>query len=162
MKLKLIVSLVLIVVSLISVGCIKKVDNTQKDKVWGSVVNQEFSNFDVFAGSGLYFFEDNSFKYCTYKIYGSGVPVAFEHTSRVLIKQNGIMQIALPKPFETGYFEEDSSKNEAIYIELSFDDGLIKFGDLVYSIQGNTTVSNLSQYEIQHISKMMQKYRQGI
>jgi hypothetical protein len=154
--------LLLFVVSFITTSCINKIDNTKKNQIWEKVVNQEFSNFDVFAGSGLFFYEKDSFKYCTYKIYGSGVPVAFEHTSYVLIDEEGMMQIALPKKFEGGYYLENSSNEENIFMELFYIEGVIQFGDLSYAMHGKTAYKDLEQYEIQHISKMMKRYRQDI
>lgn len=150
---------VLTVLLLIS-SCIKKTDSSTQNKVWDSVVNQEFRNYDVFAGSGLYFYEDNSFKYCTYKIYGSGVPVAFEHTSRVLIKKNGIMQISLPKTFENTSDPSELS-GDSVFLELEYNKNGIKFGDHFYS-HHTKEVSMLSQYEIEQLSTILQIHDEGI
>jgi len=150
-----------ICISILLTGCLNKEELVVNEKVWESIVNQEFSNYDIFAGSGLYFYEDESLKYCTYKIYGSGVPVAFEHTSRVLIKQNGTIQISLPKRFESNIFDEQGKEDEAIYYEITYDKGVINFGDMLYTVQLSSSKSSLSQYEIKHIHNMLKKRRQG-
>jgi len=154
-------SVLLLCISILLTGCLNKEEQAVKDMVWDSIVNQEFSNYDVFAGSGLYFYEEESLKYCTYKIYGSGVPVAFEHTSRVLIKQNGTIQISLPKRIESSVFDEQGERDEAVYFEITYDNGDIKFGDMNYAVQVKSTTSSLSQYEIKHVHNMIKKRRQG-
>lgn len=162
MRNKMRIGVVLIMMTFLFSGCIKKVDNTVQNEVWAAVVDQEFRNYDVFAGSGLFFYEDHSFKYCTYKIYGSGVPIAFEHTSRVLIKENGIMQISLPKNFENGNDSAKQIKEESIYLELEYDQSGIKFGEHLYTLHNGDEVTDLSDYEIERINSILKKYKQGI
>lgn len=162
MRIKKRIGVLLILMMVLFSGCIKKVDNTAQLQVWDAVVDQEFRNYDVFAGSGLFFYEDHASKYCTYKIYGSGVPIAYEHTSRVLIKENGVMQISLPKTFEKGSESSDTVKEESIYLELEYDQSGIKFGDHLYTLHLGDEVSDLSNYEIERINSILKKYKQGI
>lgn len=91
------------------------------DDPWSSMVNKEFSNMDNWAGSGFYFYESDNERYCTYMIYGSGLPVIGNITSK--IEHDGDqMWIQLPVDEALMYFEIDApNTQDTIGVELTYE-----------------------------------------
>ncbi|OAB38650.1 hypothetical protein PMSD_06450 [Paenibacillus macquariensis subsp. defensor] len=67
-----------------------------KSEIWLSIDKHEWENFESFAGTGMYFFEENNKKYCLFMLYGSGVPVMGHYKSEVEIKSNQEIEIEIP------------------------------------------------------------------
>ncbi|MBH1939667.1 hypothetical protein I5677_02015 [Mobilitalea sibirica] len=125
--------LLLIVLSFLIMGCSKKSIQTIDTSTWKHIVDKEWSNFDSFAGSGFYFYEEDSVGYCVYMIYGSGLPVIYEYTSKVEIKEEGLISIKLPE----NILISDSNNNvidkdKTVVTYLEFNDGVIKYGDMEF------------------------------
>lgn len=95
---------------------------------WEKVANKEFSNWDYWAGTGLYFYEAEGEKYCVYMIYGSGVPVAYHYESKAVITKGNII-ISLPTNMEVSDLNEDNSNNKVKEINLIIEDDLVKMGE---------------------------------
>ncbi|OAB47162.1 hypothetical protein [Paenibacillus antarcticus] len=77
---------------------ISRLINSESD-IWLSIDKHEWENYESFAGTGMYFFEENNKKYCLFMIYGSGVPVAGHYKSEVKIKSNQEIEIEIPHQF---------------------------------------------------------------
>ena len=126
--------LILVILVVLS-GCNEQKINTLESNTWQAIVNKEWSNFDVWAGSGIYFYEEDDIAYCTFMIYGSGVRVAGHHTSLVLVKNEGRIEIQLPKNVATGYLSDEDSNNEKlIEVELNVEDNKISLGNYQFEV----------------------------
>lgn len=124
MTLKLKFAMILVLISLNSTGC--------SNNTWDSIVNREFSNMDNWAGSGFYFYEVEDEKYCTYMIYGSGVPFAGEFTSKI-IDDTGKMMIKFPIEGAEIFFEVDNrDTQETVSLELEYIDDEIHVNGIVF------------------------------
>lgn len=124
---KILIPLLLIVVMLS--GCSKK------SEMWNSVVNKEFSNFDVWAGSGLYFYEENNINYCTFMSYGSGVYVSSHYTCEVELIEAEKMVIVLPFDDASQYLGEENSETQGMcQVELNYTNGVIKINEYEFKI----------------------------
>jgi hypothetical protein len=77
---------------------ISRLINSESD-IWLSIDKHKWENYESFAGTGMYFFEENNKKYCLFMIYGSGVPVAGHYKSEVKIKSNQEIEIEIPHQF---------------------------------------------------------------
>jgi len=73
-------------------------DEITDNELWNSVVNTEFLAGN-FMGESIYFYEENSVKYCDFWMSGSGVPVIFFHTSKVEFDEDGNIIIETPTMF---------------------------------------------------------------
>jgi len=132
------ISILLIVILLvILMGCSKENTlSTIESDTWKRVVNKEWSNLDVWAGSGLYFHDDDGIAYCTFMIYGSGVNVAWYYTAIANVNEEGKILISVPQDISTGYLsDKDSENKELVEVELSVGDNSITFGDHDFEVQ---------------------------
>lgn len=101
---------------------------------WLIINDKLFSNFDTFAGCGLYFYEENSQEKVDMLIYGSGVRIAKSEVVNV----NSVEQ---EKLFFTGqYFlpqyDQRLQSNNDLEI-LIIDDKTIKINDMIFTIDNN-------------------------
>lgn len=106
----------------------------QESEVWQSLVDQEFSNLDVWAGSGFYFHEENHKKYCTFMIYGSGVHVAGSYTSEVEFDDQEKMIISLPSDLSLGYLGNEWTEESMVALELTYTDQNLYVNDISYEV----------------------------
>jgi len=124
MSIKKYVILALIVLSI--TGC-------SNDNAWNSMVNKEFSNMDNWAGSGFYFYEKEHERYCTYMVYGSGLPVAGYFTTKIE-NDEGKMVIQLPIEKAKLFLEEESDNTqENIDLELEYIDEKIVVNEIEFT-----------------------------
>lgn len=108
---------------------------SKESEIWNSVVNKEFSNLDIWAGSGLYFYEENDTNYCTLMIYGSGVYVGGHYTSEVEFLEDEQMVIVLPFEYANVYIGEDITDTQGmIRVELDYINEMIKINDYDFEI----------------------------
>ncbi len=131
------ISVILIAVLLfILIGCSQEnTINTIESDTWKSVANKEWSNLDVWAGSGLYFHEEEGIAYCTFMIYGSGVRVAGHYTSIADVNEEGTILISLPQDMSTGYLSDIDTENvELVEVELVVGDNSIMFGNYEFEV----------------------------
>lgn len=70
--------------------------NRNESDIWVSIDNLEWENYESFAGTGMYFFEENNKKYCLFMLYGSGLPVISYHQSEVKVINNQEIEIEVP------------------------------------------------------------------
>lgn len=94
-------------------------------ELWQKIVDKNWSNFDNWAGEGIYFYEKNGRPISAFMIYGSGVPIVHLHESEVKFKNDYII-IEIP---------ETSDKNEAkkiIESNFKYRDGELINGDKIY------------------------------
>jgi hypothetical protein len=135
-ELKKIYVILIVVLLLVLIGCSEEnTTNTIESDTWKSVVNKEWSNLDVWAGSGLYFHEEDGVAYCTFMIYGSGVRVAGYYKSIANVNEEGRILISLPQNMSTGYLSEvDTAKAELVEVELSVRDNSITLGDYEFKV----------------------------
>lgn len=106
-------------------SCIENPSTTSA--VWNNIVNTEWSNFDDWAGTGLYFYEENNTYYCVYLIYGSGMPIIYSYKS-ILVIENEKMIIHLPINLETGMCFNNLDEIQVEKVTLEYEDNTIKFG----------------------------------
>lgn len=109
----------LMIISVIILFLVSCSDNN----IWDEIKNKEFSNLEEWAGHGLYFFEEDNNNYCTFMIYGSGLPVAFSYTSEVKFDGENII-IEIPINIE--------ETNETTEVALKYEDGFIIFSGSKY------------------------------
>ena len=110
-------------------GCKAEVEE-YNSVVWDEVVDKEYSNFDVFAGQGIYFFEQEGELLCVYMKYGSGVPVVGVVYHKVTIQENGTLllsQIEIETP--DGTIIEESPVSDAV---VMYNDGVIIMNELEF------------------------------
>jgi len=108
---------------------------SKEPEIWNSVVNKEFSNLDVWAGSGLYFYEKDNINYCTFMIYGSGVHVAGYYTSEIELTEDKIMLMELPFDYANGYLGEEIKDIQGMsHLELTYNNGIILVNDYKFEI----------------------------
>ncbi len=139
-KVLLVISLVLVV---LLVACNKSDGAVIKSDTWKSLVNNEWSNFDNWAGTAFYFNEKEETAYCTFMIYGSGVRVMDSYESKVDISDDGSILIMLPEYLSTGYFKDVENLNkELVEVVLKFNDGSITFNEKKFKIH-----DGVSNYE---------------
>ena len=108
-------------------GCEAEVEEYNSE-TWDEIVDKEFSNFDVFAGQGVYFFEQEGEKRCVYMKYGSGVYVIgiVYHTVNVLEDGTLVLsQIDLETP--DGTVIQESPVSDAVII---YSDGEMTMNEL--------------------------------
>ncbi|MDQ2085335.1 DUF4830 domain-containing protein, partial [Herbivorax sp. ANBcel31] len=101
----------------------ESIDEKKDLSTWSLIVDKEWSNFDNWAGSGLYFYEEDNIRYCTFKIYGSGVPVIYDYTTEVMIEEEGIISLELPEKY---FDEEKENSDKTAKMKVEFDDEVIK------------------------------------
>ena len=100
-----------------------------KTETWEAIIDKEWSNFDSFPGDGFYFYEQENRAYCTYYIYGSGLPIIYENTSEVKISDEGMIEIVVSVP------DEDFSENQTIRMLLKYEDGMIEYNSKIYRVE---------------------------
>ena len=119
--------LLFVLIILISVtGCCNL--NNEID-IWNLIENKEFSNYEKWAGSGIYFYEDGKDYYLNYKIYGSGVPIIYTYTSKIVIKNSNEIEVYLPHDIEMSAID---NKEEIVKVNLIYKDGAIIFNNFIY------------------------------
>ena len=111
-------------------GCTISIDETDK-AVWDEINDVEFHNYDVWAGQGLYFYEDNGDQFCKYMKFGSGVPVLFEFDSEVSFTEEGSLSIMLPDAIIAMDYTENASFNLEEVI-LQYVTGEILWDEMTY------------------------------
>ena len=113
-----------------------------KMNLWEEVVNKEWSNFDIWAGHGLYFHEDNGIKYCTFMVYGSGVPVANYYEAKIEEITNETLTIILPSEIIISK-EKQKNENALEELNLTYIGGAIYLKDFKFELdeKGNTIKS---------------------
>ncbi|WP_202708831.1 hypothetical protein [Sporosalibacterium faouarense] len=104
--------------------------------VWMDIENKEWSNFDTWAGKGIYFYENDNKPMGVYMIYGSGVPIAFLHESVVEIIDNEI-NIEMP------IFNEKQDTYEIINTKLNYEDGKLMMNDKIYKSRFNKDIMEM-------------------
>jgi len=116
---------------------------SNESDTWDTIVNKEWSNLEVWAGSGFYFHEDDNVKYCTFMIYGSGVNVAGYHTSEVRIDENRIVVIQLPSDYASSYLGDEVLDVDSMStVELIYSAGMILVNDNEFEVH-----EGISNYE---------------
>ncbi|WP_410769435.1 hypothetical protein [Fontibacillus sp. BL9] len=88
--------IILAIFMLIGINNLNKYES-ESDDIWVSIENQEWENYENFAGTGMYFYEENNKKNCLFMMYGSGLPVIGHYTSEVKIRSNREIEIEVPK-----------------------------------------------------------------
>jgi len=121
----------------ILIGCEgEKDDRTLESDTWKSLVNNEWSNLDVWAGRGFYFHEDEGTAYCTFMIYGSGVRVMGHYRSIVDINEEGSIFISLPEYVSSGFLSDaENQSEELVEVILTFRDNAIILNDYKFEVQ---------------------------
>lgn len=131
---QILIILLMLTILLSLMGCNKNTNN-QSDKItiWDNIVNKEWSNYDSWAGTGLYFYEEDNNRYCIYMVYGSGVPVAYHFISDAWIEEDKV-KVLLPINIEIGKFNAEPDEKEVEEVIFKFEDNAIKHGDLKFGI----------------------------
>ena len=131
LKMRIVVFAMLIIIFNLA-GC-NKISQEKKLAIatWEKVANKEFSNWDFWAGTGLYFYEEDSEKYCVWMIYGSGVPVAYHYESKAVITE-GIISISLPIDIDSGALKEGIGNKKVSEIKLVIEVDAVMMGDTKY------------------------------
>jgi len=107
--------------------------STSNEEVWDDIFDNEYANFDVWAGSGLYFYEEGNNKYCAFMIYGSGVPVAGLYISSVVIDKDGLIVIELPAVYSTGYTDNENQDDfDLVEVEILFTEEGLLLGERLF------------------------------
>ncbi len=108
---------------------------TTETETWKSIVDKEWSNYEEFPGDGFYFYEEEGIAYCTYLIYGSGLPVIYNYKSLVNIEEGGIIEVSISLP-ET----EEDIKREEVKVKLKYEEDSIEYNEHRYhvEIEGNS------------------------
>lgn len=108
---------------------------TTKTEIWKSIVDKEWSNYEEFPGDGFYFYEEDGKAYCTYLIYGSGLPVIYKYKSLVNIEDGGIIEVSISLPEA-----EEDVKGEEVKVKLKYEDDSIEYNNQLYhvEIEGNS------------------------
>ncbi len=129
------VQMILLVLITVSVSCdCQGRASVIKAEVWPEIQGKEWSNFEVWAGEGLYFYERNQKAYCSYKIYGSGLPIIYEYTSEVTLNNDGDMLIQIPAQLEEGMTAEVINESQLI--------------DRVLGLEGDTVLFNGRKFQV--------------
>jgi hypothetical protein len=129
--------ILIIILLLTLIGCSKEnTTSTLDSDTWNKVVNKEWSNLEVWAGSGFYFHEEEGIAYSTFMIYGSGVRVSGYYKTIVDVNEEGTILISLPEHMMTGYLNDvDKESIELVKVEISVGDNSIKLGNYEFKIQ---------------------------
>ena len=109
-------------------GCTNNNDNIN-DELWNSIVDTEFSAGN-FMGESIYFYENNSVKYCDFWMSGSGVPAIFFHTSIVEFDDNGNIIMETPSIMSGETDFNDAQSFERVRVE--YIDGIIYLNEVDY------------------------------
>jgi len=110
-------------------GCKAEIEE-YNSVTWDEIVDKEFANFDVFAGQGVYFFEQEGELRCVYMKYGSGVAVIGIVYHKVTILVDGtvvLSQIELETP--DGTIIQESPVSDAV---IMYNDGVIIMNELEF------------------------------
>lgn len=126
--------LVLCILLLILAGCKNKSSSPIKTETWNHIVNKEWSNLDIWAGSGMYFYEDEDDAYCTFMIYGSGVRVAGHYTSKVVKNSDNEIMIQLPTRYSKGHLSDVEDEEKLVEVILSINENAILLDDLEFKV----------------------------
>lgn len=139
---------VMIIVMLL-VGCnTTRNTATIESNTWRSLVDHEWSNMEIWAGTGFYFYEEDGVPHCTYMLYGSGVRVMGSYDSEVTIEEEGMIIISLPEYVSSGHLtDDDTLTDEPFEVILSYDNDTVYFGDFAYEVH-----DDIGNYE--YIMKM--------
>lgn len=123
--------MVIIILTLFLIGCNnQKTNKTIESTTWKQIVNKEWSNLDIWAGSGFNFYEEDNIGYCVFMVYGSGVPVMYDYTSTATIQEDGVILITVPENIQSGYIQDvENETNKLVEVKLKFENNIIKLGD---------------------------------
>lgn len=102
--------------------------NRSQSEIWASIENREWENFDSFAGTGMYFYEENNKKYCLFMLYGSGVYVAGHHRSEVKLVSDSTIEIVVPK----GMVEVQATDEELQKYNIELMQGRLIINEKIY------------------------------
>lgn len=120
----------ILILLILLAGCANQ--ENANDSLWNKIEGKEFSNYDVFAGQGVYFFEEEGTRYCKFMKYGSGVPIFAEYTSEVTFDEDGKMLIELPYALIVGIYDDESFWEDIDETTFTFGDGNILWGNLTF------------------------------
>lgn len=124
-KLRKVVLFLLILSIFILSGC----EEVANDELWNSIVDTEFGAGN-FMGESIYFYEEDSVKYCDFWMSGSGVPAIFFYTSIVEIDGDGNVAVDTPTIFlGTSGFNDDFILERVI---IEYTEGSIYLNDVIY------------------------------
>ncbi len=132
--------LLIVFLVLMLFGCESDLDEYTSD-VWDEIVDKEFSNYDVWAGQGVYFLETEDGLRCVYINYGSGVLVVGLVYHKVTILEDGslvLSQIEIETP--DGEVILESPVSDAIII---YKDGILVMNEIEFS---QTDFSHYEQF----------------
>lgn len=111
---------------LIFAGCGDSRDKETLDSdIWQKIVNIEWSNFDVWAGEGVYFYERDNQPLCAYMIYGSGLPIVALYESKVEIKDKKIV-------FEILVLDDLPETSDIIEVDFTYEDEQLYYNNKVF------------------------------
>ena len=119
--------LLILIIMLISITGCCKVNN--ESNTWNFIKGKEFSNYEIWTGSGMCFYEEDKNYYLDYKIYGSGVPIVYTYNSRVVIKNSNEIEVYLPNNIEMGSLDNNG---KIVKVKLVYKDGIILFNNLLF------------------------------
>lgn len=105
-------------------------DGLDSDDIWIKLNDTEFFADDGWAGSGIFFYEENNEKYCLFMLYGSGVRITGYEINKIEVHDdNTISIVALESNALILYYIDDATDFTFRY-EV---DG-IQLGDLYYEV----------------------------
>ena len=109
------------------------------NKVWETILNQEYFAFNEWAGEGLFFYEEESIKYCDYMLFGSGMPVVGLFKSEVIFIEENQLMISIPNWIVR---DQDNTINDVYSIEwmeiiLVYEDDGFSGNDLTFKDMGS-------------------------
>ncbi|MBN2851335.1 MAG: hypothetical protein JXQ23_01210 [Clostridia bacterium] len=125
--------MILIIILLFSCGCRQKSDVISSEW-WNDIVDKEFTNYDIWAGSGLLFYEEDGKPYCDYMVYGSGLPVIFTCTSSVILHTSGTVTIELPENIIIGTISEETPSENMKEVPLIIESDTVILESLAYRV----------------------------
>ncbi|MCK5812130.1 MAG: hypothetical protein KAG94_04485 [Clostridiales bacterium] len=136
MKKKILVIL-LIIILLLSLSSCKIKNKDINEYSWLSINNKLFSNYDTFAGCGLFFHEHNIQPKVDMLIYGSGVRIALSEVVNVNINEKGTISFS-GQNFLKKYNQQLKPNND---LEIIFiDRKTIKIYNLIFTLDSNKDI----------------------
>jgi len=134
--------ILLIVLALTGCNSISKTDQVNQS-IWDKVVDKEYSNYDAWAGTGFNFYEIEGERYCTFLIYGSGVPVAYHYTTKVRM-DDGRVILSLPKKMDATETIIKDNKVEVSDVTITVGEGFFMMGDTKFvESEGMNSMENI-------------------
>lgn len=123
---KKIILVIFLAIGLLLTGC---ESNNSNNELWNSIENTEFGAAN-YMGEAIYFYEEDSIKYCDFWMSGSGVPAIFFHTSEITFDEDGNIVMDVPSMFigEGNLFDDQSLEK----ITVNYDEGAIYLNSIKY------------------------------